>query len=118
MLLQNGFNLLQCNAKTADADLSIFAPRPFDIAIRQISRQLSGLIQSIFGVVCKRATSEPFARQLFIANITFCQMWAPNVQFAKLSHSGQTLHRIEHQELNVFDAAAQWNYPVALPLAR
>ena len=82
MLLEDGFNFFQLDTEAADIYSAVVSPRPFNIAIGQISSQLAGFIHPVLPIVGKRIDDKHLLGSFFVTDISCSQMRTAYVKFA------------------------------------
>ena len=93
MLRQRRFNLSRLNAKSANLYLSIGPAQMLDVAIRQVSAQIAGAIESIIFATCKWISNEAFTRQGCITQISSGQMRTAKIDFSGFADAAELLLR-------------------------
>src|SRR5438105_2891768 len=82
VFIEQPFQLPQFDTMTADLDLMVYAPEELDIAVGEITGQVSGPIQPLSGLGLKRVRNEPFGGQVGPAQIPPSNTRSANHQLA------------------------------------
>ena len=82
MLKKRRFDLAQFNSEATNLDLAVIAAKKFDVAVCAISCEISGLVDSLSGLIAERGRDEFFRRDLSATQIAARQTVTPDVQFA------------------------------------
>ena len=83
MLVQNGFDLTEFNAKTAQLDLIVETPQEFEVSVRTPATQVARAVEPRIGIVVERIGDESLGRQLRTVQIAPGQTRTADVQFTR-----------------------------------
>src|SRR5262245_33941614 len=101
MLRQARFDLSQFDPKAANFDLGVIAPLKFDLAVRQVARQVSGPIHAGADLVGERADYKSLCSQFRTVQITMSNAGAADVNLSDHSHRRRLTIAVQQVDLRI-----------------
>src|SRR5690349_18903006 len=96
MASENSFNLARFNAEATHLDLLVAAAEEFNISVRQITAEVSTLVQPRASLVGEKIGNEFLRGQFGMIEIAACDTGAADVNFARYSDRNRIAVRVEH----------------------
>ena len=107
MPAQRPLDLAQLDAEAPDLDLLVGAPGEDHLAVRQVAPEVAGAVQPVVLPAGERVDHEALGGQGGVAQVAQGDVGAAHTDLPDLPHAGQRARGVEHQELDVRDAAAE-----------
>ncbi len=114
---KNALDLTRLDAETADLHLVVAAAQVFEVAIRKLACEVSGLVEAQGFAGGRLPLQEPFGRQFRTVEIATRHTGAGHVDFADFAHRDGHEARVEHEQAQVRDGFSDDAAGVALEVS-
>src|SRR5438132_5518908 len=106
MAVEHGCDFIWFDPEAADFDLVVSPAEKRDLAIRQVTAQISRFVEASVDVQAERVAYEARSCQLRALVVTACQAYPTNIELAHFARRDGTHLRIQNQDLRLHDRPA------------
>src|SRR5689334_4851755 len=110
MFSERGFNLFEFDSKAAQLDLLVHSPKKLDLAPRQITRQVSGFVQTPARFQTEWVRNKFFSRKFRPVKVTSGETCASQIEFTQHSQGHTLKLRIQKVGLLIIKRPPNGNF--------